>query len=391
MKKILFVYHVSNIGGGSYCLLNIIKNIDQSKYIPSVLLSSNGPLVDELEKMGVNCYFIKELRTVPYNKSLFNIRVLRNIFELTKSLPKFRNLLDKLKPDLVYLNTMMLHPYLKICKQENIKTLIHIREHWPEREHTRQRKFAIQSIRKYADSVVAINKYSASMIQDDRHPVTIIYDWIDLSNRYEKHPFSKIFNEDCSNRKVYLCSGGYEKIKGTLQVVEAFSEVITDKESRLLLLGCRPSIHRKGLKKILDILPKKSYADELDQAIAKDGRIKQIPNTYMVKHLFEQAYCVLSYFRIPHANLALAENIILRTPSVAAETAESLEYSKNGELALLFKENDIEDFKSKLRIIDKSNQSLKDRLVKESNQIENLFSPTRNINILNEVVSNILN
>ena len=49
MKRILFVHHVSSIGGGSYCLLNLLKEVDQEKFQPVVLLQENGPLVSEIE------------------------------------------------------------------------------------------------------------------------------------------------------------------------------------------------------------------------------------------------------------------------------------------------------------------------------------------------------
>ncbi len=38
MKRILYVHHVSSVGGASFCLLNIIKGLDRQKYAPSVLL-----------------------------------------------------------------------------------------------------------------------------------------------------------------------------------------------------------------------------------------------------------------------------------------------------------------------------------------------------------------
>lgn len=36
MKKILFVHHVSFIGGASYCLLNLLKEFDRTLYKPVV-------------------------------------------------------------------------------------------------------------------------------------------------------------------------------------------------------------------------------------------------------------------------------------------------------------------------------------------------------------------
>ena len=66
MKRILFVHHVSSIGGGSYCLLNLLKEVDQEKFQPVVLLQENGPLVSEIEKLGIKVYFFRAVRRNGY-------------------------------------------------------------------------------------------------------------------------------------------------------------------------------------------------------------------------------------------------------------------------------------------------------------------------------------
>lgn len=73
MIKILFVHHVSAVGGASYCLLNLLKEIDRYKYEPIVLLANQGPLVQEIEKLGIEIRFMPQLCTVPYNVSFFAI------------------------------------------------------------------------------------------------------------------------------------------------------------------------------------------------------------------------------------------------------------------------------------------------------------------------------
>ena len=378
MKTILYVYHASNIGGGSYAMLNVIKALDRSKYRPVVLLKKNGPLVDELKSIGVDVYFIPYINTVPYNRNVFTLHNTKRIINIYRSFNDFKKLLKKINPDIVYLNTMMLHPYLKVIKKCGIKSIIHIREHWPEGEHTIQRNYAIRNIRKYADQIVAINSYSASMVADETHHPTIVYDWIDMHSRFKEIPYSAIFNEDCADKKVYLCTGGFDANKGTLEIIRAFTEVIDDKDARLLVLGTKPK--QKATR----------YSELIVKAIEQDDRIRLFPSTYFVTHLYQQAYCVLSYFTIPHANLALAENIILQTPVIAARNEESIEYSCGGKLAILFEANNLNDFKDKLGRTDKNRELLKKELAKKSIEIETLFSPERNINALNEVYNRII-
>lgn len=391
MITILYVHTASTIGGASYAMLNVIRSLDRNKFRPVVLLQRNGPLVEELLDMKVEVFFLRSLNTVPYNECLFTTSNIARIYRILKSFKQFRLLLQKINPRIVYLNTMMLHPYLKIVKKYNFKSIIHIREHWPETEHVFQRNYAIQNIRKYADEIIAINDYSASMVADNTHTPTIVYDWINMSRRLKIVDLHAIFEEDCSNLRVYLCTGGYDPIKGTLEVIQAFSEVIRNPDARLLILGTRPKFPRDNfIKRLLKNNNEREYCQRLDNMIMADKRIRIIPNTYFVTDFYRKAYCLLSYFKIPHANLALAENIIVGTPVIAARTEESVEYSMNENLAILFNANDFNDFKCTLRRFDSDRPKLIDRLKIDSRLVEEMFDPATNISKLTEVYHKVI-
>lgn len=400
MKKILFVYHTAVIGGGSYCLLNIIKEIDRKKYKLMVMFREAGPLVEELEALGVEVFFVPQLRAVPYNSSTMSLWAVRNAWSIICSFVPYKKLLKRIAPDLVYINTMMLYPYLRPAKEMGIKTIIHVREHWPKEEHINQRNIAISHIRKYADGIVAINQFSASMVEDSTHHPVIVHDWIDLSKRSDPIDLNAVFGEDVSQKKIYLYMGGMQGAKGPLQVISAFSRCVEDKDSRLLVMGIDPTGQtyvRKFniLVRLLKILlRRKSKIDTtrnlIINKIKADDRIKCMPNTYMVGDLFRKAYCNLSFFTIPHANLALAESIISGTVNIAAETPESLEYSNNGELAMLYEFGNEEDFASKVQALPKIHEKMKEKIKIGFHTVDIMFNRERNSLILNELIDNIL-
>ena len=383
MKKILFVYHVSSIGGGSYCLLNILKSLDRTVVKPYVLLCNNGPLVDEIRKLHIDVHFLPEMRTVPYNSSTLTISALLNAYHIIHSFKVFKDLVSKLDVDAVYLNTMMLYPYLRQTKELGKKAIIHSREHWPKGEHKWQRNQAIQHIKTYADHIVAINSYSASMMEERSKEVAVVYDWIDMKSRFDICPLSDIFNEDMSDKKVFLYTGGVQRIKGAVEVLSAFSKSIKDKQSRLLVFGINPECEISFLKRCLCYIGLKSYYCQVKELIKKDNRIVCIPITYNLSHIMQQCYCNLSYFTIPHANLALAECVIMGTPSVAVRTEESMEYSLNGELSLLFEINNKEDFHKTILCLNDRYDQIKKALSDKSILIEQMFSPSANIKKLN--------
>lgn len=393
MKSILFVYHASNIGGGTYCLLNILKEIDREKYKPVVLLRTDGDLVKEIGNLGIEVFFMPSMTLVPYNRSLFGRGIIQAYRNIKKSFLDFERLLNHIKPDAVYLNTMMLAPYLEVAKKNGYKTVIHLREHWPLDEHVRQLSRLQHIISKYADSIVAITQYSASMIP--QREATIVYDWIDLSNRYEYRPFDVLFGEDSSKLKVYLFTGGLQDIKGAAEVVEVFSNHIKGEMNRLLMVGVEPKPNYNGIKnKIRYFLAKTGlyyvYEYKVRRMIAADERIICIPATYALKHIMQQAYCNLSFFTIPHANLALAESIILGTIPVAAKTEESIEYSNGGDLAILFELGNKAEFVEKLKELDDNYNSIKAKIAKDGHLVEEMFDKKRNVVVLEGVFGRLL-
>lgn len=392
MKRILFVHHVSSIGGGSYCLLNLLKVVDRVKFQPVVLLQGNGPLVAEIEKLGIQVYFFHRMTAFPYNKSLFQLPTLRCYLCVWLSISKFRKVLLTIKPDILYLNNSMLNPYLKVGKDLGLKTIIHIREHWPMEEHMIQFGLLQNNICDYADRIIAINQYSAYMVSRAAHKTTIVYDWIDFSNRYEKHDLNKLMGEDVTNNKVFLFTGGFQRIKGSLEVIEAFSKCCGD-DCRLLVLGTnREDIFagfRGIVKRMLLHLGYKVMSIRLQEQILNDKRIVCIPSTYAIKDIIENSYCILSYFTIPHANLALAESIILKVPIIAASTPESEEYSLNGKYAKLFSINNLQEFEQAILNIDTWRVELKERLEEGSLLVAEMFDRQLNVNRFRQAIDQI--
>ena len=364
MKKVLFVHHVAAIGGGSYCMLNILKNVRFQSVMPLVLLGQDGPLKKEIENLGIKVFVDGNITSAPYNKALWRRSCLQSYLHIGSSQKAFAAFLDAHPVDAVYLNNSMLYPLLKVAKAKGCKTLIHIREHWPMDEHRLQLGWLQSGIRRYADEVLAINRYSASMVPGIAVKTTIVYDWIDFSDRYEEMPLERIFNEDCSNLKVLLFTGGFIPIKGAYEVISSFKECIKSPDYRLLVLGT--PARETGDKRMWNL-------------VDSDPRIKCLPSVYKLKHLVQQSYCMLSYFTIPHANLAQAESIVLQTPVICAATDESEEYSDGGRLSCLFPINDIEAFRKALTNIESIVPKLQMELSHGSSVTEELFFKENNV------------
>ena len=62
MKKILFVIHTLQVGGAEKILINILRNIDKTKYDVTLLaIVNDGLYIDEVKKIdgiNINIYLI---------------------------------------------------------------------------------------------------------------------------------------------------------------------------------------------------------------------------------------------------------------------------------------------------------------------------------------------
>ncbi len=365
-KRILFVHHVAAIGGGSYCMLNLVKTIDRTRFEPHILLGEDGPLADEFDKMGIPVDVLSEITPFPYNKALYRRSCIERYFAQPASKKAFdRYLATHPGFDVVYLNNLLLCPLLPLGKKHGCKTVIHIREHWPENEHVFQLSVIRRMIKKWADCVIAINSYSASVVGLPER-TAVVYDWVDFFGRRGTETFKSIFGGETSNLKFFLYVGGFNPIKGIHEVVKVFHDY-AGKDCRLLIVG-NPPEHDTG------IAMKRTCG-----TIRSDSRIKCIPGTYKILQLIEDAYCTLSFFTIPHANLFLAESIICRTVAIAAGTEEAYEYSEDGRLARIFKFGDKKAFAKALNMPEEDYRVLKKHLEESSEKVRLMFDRNRNV------------
>ncbi len=388
------MHQVSSIGGASYCLLALLKGIDRSQFEPVVLLRKDGPLADEIRKLGIEVDFFGGMPTVPYNQSLLKHKTLFTYLRVEFIQRKFAKKLSTLKIDIVHFNNMMLYPYLKTARKLGCKTILHVREHWPISEHQIQMKRARLYAQKYADAVIAINSYSASLFPECSDKTTIIYDWIDFTDRNDPRPYEGIFGPGQDGLKVLVFTGGLARIKGTLEIIQIFSERIKGSEYRLLMMGAGLDYKFQGIsgeiKKILMITGWKPYGYRVTELMNKDTRITSIPATYQVVDIYKQAFCIISYYTIPHANLGLAEAISLGTIAIAPRTDEALEYSDNGKGALLYEINNKDDFINKFDFLVSNYESVKEEVSKHSETVRSMFSPEKNIERLNVVYKTLI-
>lgn len=384
---ILYIFHVSHLGGGSLCLLNIVKSLDRVRFEPVVLLKTWAPLCEEFKKIGVTVIIEPSLSTVPYNRSIFSINSLKQIISVFLSVYKVKYWIKKTNADIVHLNTMMMYHYAIPGYKLKKKVIVHVREHWPKGQNVFQFNLARTIIKKYSDSIIAINQTSSDVINLP-HMTEIIYDWISFKDREEFYDLKNIIDKKYQNFKYFLFLGGIQKIKGTYEIVTTFNEKFNNKNALLIIVGCdSEDIIFKGvkgrIKKILHFFNYFTYSDKIKKIIQRNDKIICIPATNRVKSLIEQAYCTIAYPTIPHAILPIAESIYLGKPVISANTPEAQEYSNNGEAAKLFEINNKRKFIEALEYSFENQEKMEADAKNGMDEIRHKFSAKKNINKLN--------
>lgn len=394
MKTILYINHISEIGGSGLCLLEIVKRLDRKNYKPIVLLKMEGPLVFELKKLDVDVYIENSLSITPYNKSLLNIVQIKQLLSLVLSFKRIWRWMQKTDAEIVSFNTMMMYPYSILSHFLGIKSIVHMREHWSPNEHRLQFMFARYIINRYADKVVAINKTS-SKILNLQSKTTIVYDWNNFDGRDEFFNMEK-YGLDSSKEKLFLYLGGMQGIKGALEIATIFKELKHIKNIRLVFVGGKSNLETKKARGIAYRFLKRTtyiqeqYEERVREVIAQsEGMIVTLPKVFNIKSLIEQSYCFVSFITMPHAILPLAEFAWSGKPSVAVDTPEAREYTNNGTSAILVPMGDTKKFKDAIQKINNSHD-LVEKLKKEGPIFaKERFDPIRNSNILNKLYSEI--
>lgn len=100
IRRILYIDHTAEIGGGEIALLNLIRNIDSSRIAPIVLLFSEGPLVARMQRYAETHVIELEPRVTKIGKdslgwwSIFRIKsafsIIRHVFKVMRFAKKAR-------------------------------------------------------------------------------------------------------------------------------------------------------------------------------------------------------------------------------------------------------------------------------------------------------------
>lgn len=124
--NILILHTASDMYGASKILLNLIHILKKHNYTVTVVLSENGPLVNEIQKLGTE---VKIIRLGILRRKYFNLSGLLNRINVSfKAWSLLKTLIEEKKPDIIYSNTTGVIIGAFLAKTKNIKHIWHVHE-----------------------------------------------------------------------------------------------------------------------------------------------------------------------------------------------------------------------------------------------------------------------
>ncbi|MEE1884742.1 glycosyltransferase family 4 protein [Pedobacter flavus] len=124
--NILVLNNTSDLYGGSRILSIVVSILAERKHRPIVILSENGPLTAELDKLGVEWRIIR--LGILRRKYLSLSGILNRISVTSKAWKALNKVVDQEKIDLIYSNTTGVFIGAFLAKRRKIKHIWHVHE-----------------------------------------------------------------------------------------------------------------------------------------------------------------------------------------------------------------------------------------------------------------------
>jgi glycosyltransferase involved in cell wall biosynthesis len=364
-KKILFVFHCSSIGGGSWCLFEILRHLDRDRFEPIVLLSSEGPLVERIRALGIPVEVDARIPEFPFyaNEQVQGVlRFIKALLLYPKGFSDFRDQCRRISPDVVYLNSsaQLFLPWP--AKKAGVKRVIlHSREHWEFKGLLKLKLYLSRwMIRRFVDRLFSITECGIKAIGVPEK-CTVVRDWpsFDDETEFDVRETLRINK----NKFIILLAGGFQRIKGTLDVLQALEMMQMREQVAVVVLGCSRWQYPRWKAVLKRGLNWESYADKVEKLAGTVGQVFLLPPTLQVKAYIRQCDVLVAPFTMPHAAKAALEAQLLGRPVVIYDCAEAREYVQHEETGLIVPNGDIKRLADTL-----------DELVKHSEKIEQLGS-----------------
>jgi glycosyltransferase involved in cell wall biosynthesis len=277
-KKILYVHHGKGLGGAPLSLFYLIKALNEKKYDPIVLFLHDSDAFHFYKQNDINVLG-------PINKYDFShthiwwfrwyhphhlMRSIKDSWRIYFSLAE--DWYNKIKPDIVHLNTSSLIAWGVVAQEMNIPVVWHIREPLAYGYLGARKYFITRCVGNNATTIVPIsNNEAVPWEKKYAQKISVVYNAVDEKKFIPgccTKGFLKKYNLFKKTPKI-LFLGGLSQEKGTLFILKVFQKVLEAiPNAQLLIAGyfdlslplhgikrwSPSSLYKKEVRRFLQIL-----------------------------------------------------------------------------------------------------------------------------------------
>ncbi|MCK4348109.1 MAG: glycosyltransferase [Thermoplasmatales archaeon] len=230
IKNLLFIQPSTLLGGSSNALIDILQELPRTRYTAVVVCPNEGPIVKEIEALGIKVYIIKygAIHNNTFQEINFSLDTFRRLAKFFVLLPSSSYFIFKIliseNIDLVYLNSLVAIGFSFLPRLLGIPLIVHLRE-FPVMNHFGV--FQHYVLRKISTEVIcaskAIRKQISRIVPDSK----VVHDWVDTELfDTNKLKLGKRFNFFVQSNIVVGMAASLRREKGIFVFFEAAEIVL---------------------------------------------------------------------------------------------------------------------------------------------------------------------
>jgi glycosyltransferase involved in cell wall biosynthesis len=278
-KKILYIHHGKGLGGAPLSLLYLIEYLNKDLYDPVVLFlhDSQAMALYKLRKISVlgpvNCMDFphSKIRWFRFYHPHLMLKSIIGSFKIVSSIAQYW--FDKIKPDVVHLNTSSLTSWASVAKKNNIPVVFHVREPLADGYFGCRKRIITKLVSKHSNVIMPICLNDAKPWKGNKK-VQVVYNAVDpkiFDKDIDIQVFLKTYNLSFYDPKI-LFLGGLSLEKGTLEMLRIFKKLLNIlPQAKLVIAGYFDLSLHKGFN-IKRLFPVQRYKKKVMKVLQSLGR-----------------------------------------------------------------------------------------------------------------------
>lgn len=354
VTTVLYIHHGKGLGGAPLSLLNLIKSLDRTRYKPEVLFLHDSAARELFEKEGIHVHGPANVYDFSHTAVWwFRLRHLHLFLRAVKDTVKTIFFTadywyNKIKPDIVHLNTSSLIGWAHVAYKKNIPVVWHIREPLASGYSGIRRAFVIAMVKRYAHTILPICAYDAQPWIDQKNVVTL-YNCVNeaaFSAQKRASVMSNKKNTKDPSSVQLLFLGGDSPAKGYHALLEIlFLLIKTNTNVRCVIAGYRSPVSWLRFLMSAHLRRRLFLEKKLEKNLLFVGAVHDVPA------LMAEADILLCPFTVAHFARPIIEAGMMGLPLIASDMSSFQEVILNEKTGFLLPANRYDLWAEKIKFL----------------------------------------